>query len=630
VVVSPGVTPSRPPPGSRLPGLSELTALSRLFEFRTVSRWIGLGLLVGVASGLGAAAFHVAMDWVRHVVLVRGANLSLFEPHGEHSLFGSRAAGDVRLWVIVLAPALGGLLSGLLVQRFCPEAGGAGTDALIDAFHNRGGRVRRRVALVKTLASVFVLGTGGSAGREGPIAQIGAGFGSMLSDVLRLSERERRLLLLAGAAAGIGAIFRTPLGAALYVVEVLYRDDFEVDALVPTVLSSVVAYSVFTLIFGEGHMFATEPSYLFDPRQLPFYFLMAVGVAVAAVTFIKVFFGVRDRIFLPLAIPAPFKPMLGGLAVGLMALVMPQALGAGYGWAQEALVPREHSLPPGWLGAALLLAIAALKIVTTSFTVSSGGSGGVFGPAVVIGAMVGGAFGLGFHQIAPGIVPQPGAFVIVGMAAFLGGVAHAPISSLVIASEMTGSYDLLVPIMLAEAVIFVMMRRFTLFEKQLPTRRDSPAHGAEYALDILSNVKVGSVFSPGAEITRIAASTKMSDLLRHATDTTHGVFPVVAEDGRLTGVVTLETLRGFFFDEDVARLAIAADCALPLVSVTPEDTLDTALERFAASHYPELLVVDARQPERQLLGLLSYEELLEAYTRELDQRRRTSPASARG
>lgn len=585
-----------------------------------MSRWVGLGLLVGALSGLAAAAFYVGVDWVRHVVLVVGAGLSPIDPHGEHSLFSGPSGIPVRSLALVLAPALGGLVSGLLVARFCREAEGGGADAVIEAFHRNKGRMRRRVPLCKGLASIAVLGTGGSAGREGPIAQIGAGFGSLVGRALSLSDRERRLLLLAGAAGGVGAIFRTPLGAALFVVEVLYKDDFEVDALVPTVLSSVVAYSVFTMIFGEGHIFATEQRYAFDPRQLPFYLLMAVGAALVGVLFIKVFFGMRDQVFAQLPLPRWLKPALGGLLVGLCALAMPQALGTGYGWLQDALLPKAGLWPAGWMGALMLGAIALLKVITTAFTVGSGGSGGVFGPTVVIGGMVGGAFGLAFHQIAPGIVTQPGAFVIVGMAAFLGGVAHAPISSLVMASEMTGSYDLLVPIMLAEAVTFVMMRRFTLYEKQVATRRDSPAHGPEYVLDVLQHVRVRDVFARDTAITSVSASTPMSDLLRHASGSRHTVFPVVADDGRVAGVVTLETLRGFFFDEDVARVAIAADCVVPLVSVTPEDTLATALERFAASHFPELPVVSASGGS-EIVGMLGYEEVLEAYSAELVRRK---------
>lgn len=608
----------RPFPG--IPTFADIGAFARLFEFRAVSRWVGLGLVVGAISGLGAAAFFVAMDWLRHLVLVVGANLSPLEPHGEHSLFGAGGGGEVRHWVIVLAPALGGLVSGLLVSRFCPEAEGHGTDALIDSFHRRGGHIRPRVPLVKALASVIVIGTGGSAGREGPIAQIGAGFGSMLGRALKLTPRERRLLLLAGAAGGIGAIFRTPLGAALFVVEVLYKDDFEVDGLVPTVLSSVVAYSVFTMIFGEGTIFATAPSYTFDPRQLPLYLLMAIGAAVVGVLYIKVFYGSRDRVFSRLPIPRPLKPMLGGLCVGLLALVAPQALGAGYGWLQAVILPESGVFPLGWLGAGTLLGVALLKVLSTSLSVASGGSGGVFGPSVVIGGMVGGAFGLGFHQIFPEVVAQPGAFAIVGMACFVGGVAHAPISSLVMASEMTGSYDLLVPIMLAEVVTFALMRRFTLYEKQVGTRRDSPAHGAEYVFDLLQHVKVGDVYDGSAKIEPVPAATPLATLLRHASGSEETIFPVLGESGEPEGLITVETLRAFYFDEDMGRLAIAADCAMPLVTVTRDDTLDTALERFASSHFPVLPVVDA-VGSRRIVGLLGYEAVLRAYSRELTRRR---------
>jgi CIC family chloride channel protein len=604
----------------RLPGLDDLTAFARLFEFRTVSRWVGLGLVVGVTAGLVAAAFYLSMDWVRYVVLGLGANMQQLEPHGEHSIFDHGASGPVRWWLLVMAPALGGLASGWLVFRFAPEAEGHGTDAVIDAFHRRRGRIRLRVPLVKGVSSVIVIGTGGSAGREGPIAQIGAGLGAALGGALRLSDHERRLLLIAGAAGGIGAIFRTPLGAALFVVEVLYRDDIEVDALVPAVLSSVVAYSVFTMIFGQTAIFATEKHYAFDPRQLPLYLVMAAGAALMGVVYIKVFYAMRDRLFAKIHVPRFVKPMIGGLCVGLLALLVPQAMGAGYGWLQEAILPKAAPPALGWTGALTLLGIALAKVVTTSLSVGSGGSGGVFGPSVVIGGMVGGAFGLGFHQLFPNVVSQPGAFVIVGMACFVGGVAHAPISSLVMASEMTGSYDLLVPIMLAEAVTVAMMRRFTLYERQVGTRRDSPAHGGDYVLDLLQEIPVRDVYTREAEVLVMSASAPLPQLLRQASESPQAVFPVVSSDGSIEGIATLETLRAFFYDEHMGKLAIGADCAMPFVSVTPEDSLGVALERFAASRYPQLPVIDPAD-NAKIVGLLSYEDLLHAYSAELERRR---------
>jgi CIC family chloride channel protein len=405
----------------------------------------------------------------------------------------------------------------------------------------------------------------------------------------------------------------------LFVVEVLYRDDFEVDALVPAVLSSVVAYSVFTMIFGEGNIFATADHYPFDPRQLPLYLVMAAAAALIGVFYVKVFYGARDHVFSRLRVPQPIKPMLGCLAVGAIALVVPQAFGAGYGWLQEAILPSRGLLPLGWVGAATLLGFALAKVLTTTLTVSSGGSGGVFGPSVVIGGMIGGAFGLAWHQLFPDVVPEPGAFVIVGMACFFGGVAHAPISSLVMASEMTGSYDLLVPIMLAEAVAVVMMGRFTLYERQVPTRRESPAHGGEYVLDLLQDVPVSSAFR-SADVIAVAPSTPLTELLRQASESAQQVFPVTSETGGLTGIVTLDTLRAVFLEQDIGTLAIAADCASPFVAVTLDDSLGVALERFARSRYPELPVIDASDSSR-LVGLLSYDRLLQVYSQELMRRR---------
>ncbi len=602
-----------------IPSFTDLTAFARLFELRTVSRWVGLGLAIGIVAGLGAAFFFAGMQWVRHIVLDGWANLPAVEPRGEHSLFDAPITGHVRWWMVALAPALGGLASGLIVFRFAPEAEGHGTDAIVESFHHHGGKIRARVPVVKTIASILLLGTGGSAGREGPIAQIGAGFGSLIAKPLGLSAREQRLMLVAGAAGGIGAIFRSPLGGALFLVEVLYRDDFEVDALVPAVLSSVVAYSVFTMIFPAGTIFVVEHHYVFDPRQLPFYLVMGIGASLVGVLYIKVFYGMRDHVFHKMKIPLSLKPMLGGLIIGLLALEIPQALGAGYGWLQEALLPTGR-LPIGWIGAGTMLGIALLKVLTTSLSISSGGSGGVFGPSVVIGGMVGGAFGVAFHQIAPHIVPQPGAFVMVGMACFFGGVAHVPISSLVMASEMTGSYDLLVPLMLAEAVTFVMVRRWTLYEKQVPTRRDSPAHGGEYVLDLLQDIRVREVYRRDLTVMPVQASTPLETLLRHASESNQAVFPVMTPDQKVEGVVTLDTLRAFFFDEDIGQLAIAADCEMPFIYVTEADTMGTALERFASSHYPQLPVVDPEDPHH-IVGLLGYEDLLQAYSKELMRRR---------
>lgn len=609
-----------------IPTLADIGAFARLFEVRAVSRWVGLGLIAGVVSGLAAAVIFLGMDALRQLTLVHASGFRLIEPAGEHSLFSGPLALVWRPWLLPLIPAVGGAIACMLTMRFSRDEP-HGTDALIKRFHRGGPDEKLGHVILKALSSVIVIGTGGSAGREGPTAVAGASLATLIGRALKLTTREKRLLLLAGAAGGISAIFRTPLGAALFVVEVLYKDDFEVEGLVPTVLSSVVAYSVFTMIFGEGHIFKTAGHYDFDPRQLPLYLAMAFGAALVGVIYIQVFTWFRDQVVAKLAWPAPLKTFLGCFAVGLIALVVPQSFEVGYGWIQELLVPSGKFSPVGLWGAMLLLGYAGVKIVTTTLTVGSGATAGVFGPSVVIGGFVGGAFGQAFHSWFPNVVAQPGAFVIVGMACFVGGVAHAPISSLVMASEMTGSYDLLVPIMLAEVVTVTLMQRFTLFPAQVSTRRDSPAHGAEYVMDILSHVRVGDVYDADARVEPVPESTAVAALLRHATDSDKAVFPVVRSDGTKIGLVTMDTLRSFFFDEDLGRIAIAGDCALPFVSVGIDDHLDVALKRFASSHYPELPVMDSTDPER-IVGLLNYEAVLHAYSRELVRHRVSAEGQA--
>ena len=599
-----------------LPGLNELVGLARHIELRAVSRWVGLGSIVGVLAGLAASLLFIIVEWLRHFVVSELAHSTPLEAAGEPALFSASHYSDERLWVLMLAPAVGAFLSAWLIYRFAPEAVG-GNEGWLKSFHRGRGRISLRVVPVKLIASALHLGAGASAGREGPVAHIGAALGATVGRLFKLSDRERRLLLIAGAAGGIGAIFRTPLGGALFVVEVLYIDDFEVDALVPSVLSSVVAYSLFTAIFGEGFLFAVPSSFSFDARELPIYFLMALMAGLVGVVFVSLHerVGVWSERW---RVPIYMRALVGGLIVGALALVHPAALGAGYGWMQEALVPTGTGLiPSGWGAVGVLLTIAAVKVIATSVSASTGAAGGVFGPSVVIGGMVGGAFGIAFHLLFPQIVTDPSSYMLVGMACFVGGVTSSPISTLVMASEMTGSYSLLVPTMLAQVTTYALIRRYRLYEEQVPTRRESPAHGGEYVLDILQDLKVKDV-ARVQPLIQVERHLPLAALLRQATEAQQSIFPVIGVDGRPEGVVTLETVKAFVYDEDIGMLAIAADCQSPYISLQEEDSLALALEVMAKSHYQELPV---EGPDSEIIGLIAYDDLLEAYSSELSSRK---------
>jgi CIC family chloride channel protein len=307
--------------------------LSRLpSQYRLMLLSIG----VGIVSGLGAILFDRLLGWMLHNVLESFTGYA--EPQAgspSASLFTLAPARS--LWFFVI-PALGGLVSGVIVYFIAPEAEGHGTDAMIESFHLRGGKIRKRVPFIKIIASALTIGTGGSAGKEGPIAQIGSGFGSVFASLLKLKARERRILVLAGAAGGIGAIFQAPLGAALFAPEVLYREtEFEYEAILPCIVSSITAYAVYTQLYKGGALFFPGTVGLSLPHELLPYALFGIVCALTGFLYVRTFYGSRDRLFTPLRIHKMLKPAVGGLLLGTIAYVFPQITDGGYGWVQMAL-----------------------------------------------------------------------------------------------------------------------------------------------------------------------------------------------------------------------------------------------------------------------------------------------------
>ena len=411
------------------------------------------------------------------------------EPAGEYILFAAPSTAFSPWWILAVI-TIGGLVSGLIVYTFAPEAEGHGTDAVIESFHYKEGRMRARIPLVKLVASAITIGTGGSAGREGPIAQIGAGFGSLLGDWLKLSATERRLLLVAGMGAGIGAIFRAPLAGAIFATEILYSEaDIESEVIVPASMASIIAFLVFSFslpaelrfvpLFGAGLNF----EFLSPIELIPLGLLACVLVAVS-IAYINCFYGTM-KLFKMLPGPPHIRPAIGAALTGFLALGVFYASGknlhslavlsSGYGALQLAISD------PMSLGVGMLLTIAAVKIVTTSLTIGTGGSGGVFGPSIVIGGCMSAGIGNFVHQHWPNFVRQPEIYGIVGMAGFFAGCAHAPFATIVMVAEITGDYQLLLPTMWVSMICFLLNRRWTLYIKQVPTRMDSPAHRGDPA-----------------------------------------------------------------------------------------------------------------------------------------------------
>jgi CIC family chloride channel protein len=602
--------------------LSLLFADSASVDLRFVGRTLLHAALVGVFTGIVAVLFFGGLELVENLLLSRLVGYQRLRASGE-GVFGNLPEGQVvRLWLLPVIPALGALVGGILTARLAPEAAGGGGDAMIHAFHEGGGIIRRRVAVVKAVASILTLGSGGAGGREGPTMQIGGAVGSLVARALGVGRRERRILLVAGVAGGMSAIFRTPLGAALLATEVLYRDDFEGDALIPALLASVVSYSVFISVYGESTLFAHSPRYPFIPAHLPLYALLSLFIALFAILFLKLLGSVHD-LSARSRLPVWARPGVGGLALGLFCVPILWIvghkiaepghgigiLGSGYGAVQVAITGASW-LPGGWTGVELLLLLCAGKMIGASLTLGTGGSAGDFAPSLVIGGLLGGAFGRAAVLLLHDPRIDPGAFALVGMGTFYGGIAHAPLSSLVMVCELAGSYDLLVPLMLAEGIAFVALRRQSLYHSQVPTKQDSRAHAAP-AHDVLKTLTVRALMVKNRAMVAFERKTRAGVMLRKAAEATwQDVFPVLDAAGRMVGLITADALRIIASERELENVTVAADLMQPPVTLTPDDDLRTAVEVMVRHGLREAPVVDE---DGAIVGFIDETEVGQAY-----------------
>lgn len=572
--------------------------------------WRGtfLGIVIGIVSGLGAIVFNFLLQTGTQFFT---KDIISYLSSGHNSAY-TILDFPLERWMMLWIPALGGLISGLLVFSFAPEAEGHGTDAMIDSFHRKKGMVRRRVPIIKTIASAITIGTGGSAGKEGPIAQIGSGFASYLASLLKLSDSERRILLLAGAAGGIGAIFKAPLGAALFATEVLYsKADFEFEAIIPCILSSIVGFMVFTFYDGAGTIFHIPAFTLATPLQLPFYGIFGLLCALVGYLYVQCFYGMRDRFFRQLNIPRSIKPALGGLMLGTLAFFIPEVLGGGYKWMQSAI--------DGQLTVGLMAILVFAKIISTSFTISSGGSGGVFAPSLFIGSMAGGFYGNLCGKLFPHIVTEPTAFVLVGMGGFFAGVAKVPIAALIMVAEMTGGYNLIVPMMIVSSLAYLLLGHTSLYEKQVFSRIDSPAHIGDYAVDVMDHLTVRDAVLKEREVETIAEYMQFEDILKLMLNSSQQDFPVVNKAGNLTGILSMTDLRQAMADKELHGLLVAKDIALSgVMAVTAKDSLNTALKLMASADLRELPVVD-NDNFGKVLSIVNRKDIIRAYHDEIER-----------
>lgn len=590
-------------------------------EFRSAWRVIVASAVIGIGAGIGAIFFN----WV----LERGVDLLTTAPSGYVPPKASGEGGTFpysiqipRRWTLFFTPILGGILCGLLVFFLCPEAEGDGVDYTIDAFHKRSGEIRGRVPIIKAIASAITIGSGGSAGREGPIAQIGAGIASVLSKVLEATPRERRILVMSGSGAGIGAIFRAPLGGALFASEVLYRtSELEADVLISSILSGIIAYSFFGFFYSWSPLFQSPVSYAFNLKELPFFAIMAILMIPAGFVYVKVFYGVRN-FFRGIKVPPYFKPAIGGLLVGVIIYFFPQVAGTSYGYVQMLLFDEEGKIMP----LKLLIVLGILKMFVTSFTLGSGGSGGVFAPSVVIGGFMGGAFAQFIKwYVAPQAISNPSAFVVVGMGCFFSAVAKVPLSAIIMVVEMTGNYEILVPITLANFIAFSLSGRWSIYQNQLEHRRESLAHRGEFIVDVLDEIRVRDAVELPQDVPFVYIRTPFEKVIEIMGREGRACVPVKDEDGKFAGVIFEETVLSLIYSgaaEDMKSIVIAADIMSnpsPSQFVKPDETLHSVLIKFVETGFEELPIVDENG---NLLGTITHAELIRAYDRAITTLRR--------
>jgi CIC family chloride channel protein len=585
-------------------------------ELQLVGRTIMHAILVGITVGLAGCLLLLGLEAAEHLVLGAGMAYPHLVAVGEGG--AHTPAGPARLWLVAFAPAIGGVVAGL-IARWAPEVAGGGGDAMIDAFHHHGGTVRPRVILLKPMASIATLGCGGAGGREGPTMQLGAAIGSLIASALPASPRERRILMISGVAAGVAAVFRTPLGAALLAIEVLYQDDFESEALIPAVLASVVAYSLSATLLSTAPMFGVLPRFPFQWEHLPLYALSTLVVASAAVGFVALLRRVQA---LSRVLPGPLwaRPAVGGLALGLLAVValvvvpdlvdvppsFASILGGGYGAGQLAILGSD-SLGLGLTAGGVLLGMAVLRGLATALTIGSGGSAGDFAPALGMGALVGGAFG----QMASVWVPSvtPGAFALVGMAVFYGGAAKTPLAATIIICEMAGSYDLLVPLMLSQAIAFVALRRTSLYPAQKSSVRASPVHASTWQRHARVSVPAGALVAREQRLAVLREADPADVVVRVMADNPEQpVFPVVGVAGELLGLVTVPIAHDLIGIAD-PQVAIAADLMEPPVSVAVTTPLTEVARLLVERRLRAIPVVD----NGCVIGLVDEHDVSRAY-----------------
>ncbi|UCF88124.1 MAG: chloride channel protein [bacterium] len=557
---------------------------------------VALAVIIGFAAGLGAWAFLELIHFFR---------LS-WSPWGAYSGF---LIGDLTTLLIPFIPALGGLLLGPFGAIFPTEARGHGVPEVMESVVRKGGVLKPRTILIRGVASAITIGTGGSAGREGPIAQIGSAIGSYVAQIFKMSSNNVRTLLGAGAAGGIAAAFNAPIAGALFALEIVLGD-WHITTFTPVIMSSVIATVTSRYLHGGKAIFDVPYYQLVNPVEIIFYIILGLISGLVALLFIHSLDRSEHFFEEKIKVHPWLKPAIGGFLVGIIGLAFPQIFSNGYEPMGMALM--------GSMAFWLMFSLVFMKILATSITLGSGGSGGIFAPALYIGAMLGGAFGTIVNILFPFTTAKPGAYALVGMGSVLAAAAHAPLTNILLLFELTGDYHIILPIMVACIMSTLTIRALSphsIFSIGLHRKGITIEAGAE--VNVLQSLRVRDAMTTKLEV--IPEDMPFGEILRHITLSRYSNFPMVNQEGQLTGMISFQDVRQHVFDPELDQLVIAKDLAtLSTATVSPSDNLKDALSRLAYGSVEQLAVVDTRDPSR-LLGILTRSDIITAYNKAISR-----------
>ncbi len=510
-------------------------------------------------------------------------------------------------WLIPLIPTMGMAIIVILDRWFPGEIKGYGLPRFLEIVNVKGGYIRRRWITLKTLSNAITLGSGMSAGVEGPIAQIGGSLGSTLGRTLRPSAERLRVLIACGSASAIAATFGSPIAGVMFAEEIVLIGASQLQSLSLIVLATGTATVVSLWLQGE-HRFLHAPAFDFPlNHELIFYVLMGLLCGLFAVFFIRSFYAIGDY-FRDSRIPPAVQPILGGLIVGTALIFFPQVASSGY----ETM----NATFTGELSAALLLSLALVKILMTGVTLGCGGSGGVFAPSMFIGAVFGGGFAAFINILIPDTISHPGSFALIGMGAFLSAATHAPMTAIFLLFELTRDYNVVLPIMITAVTATLVARR--IFPDSIDhyelSRRGVHLDTASEA-QILKRHYVRGLIEK--EFQPIPASMPLTEFVTYVTHSHYNSFPVVNENQELEGIISVGDLRTVLLERDSWPYLVVAELAdKEIITVTPSDTLYDAMEEISARGTEELLVVDEEDPNK-VVGFLRRADLQNFYQRRL-------------